>query len=66
MARVLEKNKTTKVVRKEVARAFREIFSDPDFGLKLQPAFLRRLRNSIRSANAGRVSDLKEFLRKKK
>ena len=64
MAKVAEKSSNS-AIKREVAKAFREVFSDPDFGLELRPDFVRRMKKSIASANAGKVTDLREFLRKK-
>jgi len=55
---------TKNEIRKNVNTALREVLSDPDFGMPLLPAFARRLRKSITSAKAGRVRDLKAFLKK--
>jgi len=55
---------TQKETRKQVAGAFREILSDPDFGATLRPELIRRLQKSIRSAKKGKSSDLRAFLNK--
>ena len=48
--------------RRQVAGAFREILSDPDFGASLNGTFVRRLQKSVRSAKKGKSRDLTEFL----
>ncbi len=48
--------------RRQVVVVLREIFSDPDFGLELQPKAVQRLKQSVRSKKAGRVKDLKKIL----
>ena len=62
MERVLEKNqKQNLAIRREVAKVFREVFTDPDFGLELRPEFVRRMKKSQKS---GRSRSLRDFLKK--
>jgi len=64
---MLEKNRSQDLaIRRQVVKVFREVFTDPDFGLELRPDFVRRVKKSIRSAHAGKATDLREFLSKKK
>ena len=49
-------------IRREVISVVREIFADPDFGREISPAFMRRLRKSKKSADAGLGEDLKKYL----
>lgn len=44
--------------------ALREILSDPDRGLELKTSFVGRIKNSLRSKEAGKVANLKEILAK--
>ena len=53
-------------IKKAVNAALREIFSDPDYGLELKESFKRKLEKSRREAAAGKGTDLREFLRRKK
>jgi len=65
MAGTIERNnERNPIVRRQVVAALREIFSDPDAGLALTPAFARRLRKTAVSVKSGAVTDLRIFLKK--
>ena len=57
---------TDMAIRKQVISVLREIMSDPDQGLELTAYAKRRLAKSMRSKAAGRVTPLKDILRKYK
>lgn len=50
--------------RQAVVGVLREIFSDPDAGFSLQSSAVRRLKQSVRSKNAGAVKDIRDVLAK--
>jgi hypothetical protein len=52
---------TDMAIRKQVISVIREIMSDPDAGLELRKSFKKRLMQSVRSKNAGRVKTLAEI-----
>jgi hypothetical protein len=45
---------------REVAKALREVFSDPDFGLQLRPDFVRRMK---KSQKGGQSRSLQTYLK---
>ncbi len=49
----VELQKIEKIVEREVVKRLRQAFADPDFGLKIRPAFLSRLRKSAASKKSG-------------
>jgi len=54
----------TIAIRKQVVSVLREILSDPDAGLELTAYAKRRLAKSQKDKVAGRVTPLKDILRK--
>ncbi|GMQ95533.1 MAG: hypothetical protein BMS9Abin13_650 [Patescibacteria group bacterium] len=48
--------------QKQVIGVFREIMSDPDFGLPLKRGALERLKRSVLSQKAGKYKELSEVL----
>ncbi len=64
MSQTLARTAKTKntAIRREVISVVREIFTDPDFGRVISPAFMRRLRKSKKSSDAGLGEDLKKYL----
>lgn len=60
----IQNQKINKFVRQAVIEAIREIFNDPDYGLPLTPQTIRRLKQSIKSKKAGRVTKFEEILKK--
>ena len=51
-------------IREKVIEVMREIVSDSDYGLELNPKFEKRLKKSIRSQKAGKVLSLGRVLKK--
>ena len=51
-------------IRKKVIEVIREIVSDPDYGLELNPEFEKNLKKSVRSQKAGKVLNLDKVLKK--
>jgi len=39
-----------------------QILDDPDFGLELRPSVIKRLKQSIKSEKAGRLTDIKNLI----
>lgn len=65
MAKALVKNKKfNELVRRQVIEVMREILSDPDFGLELRPEFIKRLKKSIKSKEAGKYTSLDKIFKK--
>ena len=65
MQKVAIKNhKIETLVRRQVAHSMREILTDPDFGLELKPAVVRRLKKSRESYDKGLFKSLDQVLRK--
>lgn len=66
MTNTMVQNKTMlyAAARQAVVGVLREIFSDPDAGSSLQSSAVRRLKQSVRSKNAGAVKDLRNVLAK--
>ncbi|MBU3925711.1 hypothetical protein KJ763_00885 [Patescibacteria group bacterium] len=62
-ASIQNKNIET-LVRKNVISVFREIFTDPEYRLKLKPNFVKRLKKSLESKNKGGVHKLDNILKK--
>ena len=59
------KNKEVRdFIREKVIEVMREIVSDSDYGLELNPKFEKRLKKSIRSQKAGKVLSLGRVLKK--
>ncbi|MDP3696520.1 MAG: hypothetical protein Q8R55_00635 [Candidatus Taylorbacteria bacterium] len=57
-------NKINTLVRREVTALFREVLSDHDFGLELQPEFIKKLKKSVLSRKKNKVKSLDEILGK--
>ena len=53
-------------VRQQVIGLFREILSDPDFGLELNPRFNKGLQQSVKDYKQGRYKTLDQILKKYK
>ena len=51
-------------IRKKVIEVIREIVSDPDYGLELNPEFEKGVKKSVRSQKAGKVLNLDKVLKK--
>lgn len=52
------------LVKKSVISVFREILSDPDYGLELRPDFVKRLKKSVLSEKREEVVSLDKILKK--
>ncbi len=59
-----QKNELANTVRKQVATAFRELLSDPDAGVALQPATQTRLKKSVISSRKGRTKSFAEVFKR--
>lgn len=58
-------NKYLKIlVKKSVISVFREILSDPDYGLELRLDFVKRLKKSVLSEKREEVVSLDKILKK--
>lgn len=62
----IQEDNLTDIVHKQVVSAFREVLSDPDFGLELTKGITLRLNSSARSKKAGQLKSLSEILDKYK
>lgn len=66
MARTLSTTKTAEfafknLAQRQVISVFREILSDPDFGLSLRPQAIKRLKKSLLSKQSGSYRELNEL-----
>lgn len=62
MAKVLEKKQAQNAaIRRQVIKVFREVLTDPDFGLELRPDFVKRLKKSQKSRHS---RNLRDYLKK--
>lgn len=59
---IIPDKKISDIAHRQVMAALREILSDPDRGLALRPDFIRRMKKSIRSKEAGRTKNLQDVL----
>lgn len=55
--KIKKESTVSAALKREVAKAFREVFSDPDFGLELRPEFVRRLKKSQKSGSSRSLSE---------
>lgn len=65
MATISISNKNIEtIVRKNVISIFREIFTDPEYRLKLKPNFVKKLKKSLETKNKGEVHKFEDILKK--
>ncbi|OGF82767.1 hypothetical protein A2924_03525 [Candidatus Giovannonibacteria bacterium RIFCSPLOWO2_01_FULL_44_16] len=64
MNKTIAGTRTSNIVHRQVAAAFREILSDPDAGLEFSRVAGLRLKKSIRSSKTGKTKGLSEVLNK--
>lgn len=50
------------LIQTTVHQELTEILNDPDFGLELKPSFIKRLKQSLKSEQAGRVTDINDVI----
>ena len=51
-------------LRHLIAEAVQEALTDPDFGLELNPNFIEGLKKSIKQKREGKITPLKDILKK--
>ncbi|MBI4174997.1 hypothetical protein HY523_00080 [Candidatus Berkelbacteria bacterium] len=59
----LNRNQLKKIVQIAVREELRELFEDPDIGLKIRPEVIRRLRRSERHYREGKFVSAEEMAR---
>jgi hypothetical protein len=69
MAKTSTKNKINSCMSKGelrhlIAETIQEVLADPDFGLELNPDFVKRLRESTEQKKEGKVVPLEDILKK--
>lgn len=50
------------LIQTTVHQELTEILNDPDFGLELKPSFIKRLKQSLKSEKAGRLTDINDVI----
>lgn len=62
METVIKDKKLEKIIERIVVRILQKTFKDSDLGLELQPAFAKKLKQSIISKKAGLLKDFKDII----
>jgi acyl-CoA hydrolase len=60
----LDEAQLKSLIKKQVITVLREFLGDPDFGCELTEYAKKRIRHSMASVKAGKISNLDEILKK--
>lgn len=63
-AAAVKRGRIETLIRRQVIHSLREILTDPDFGLELKPAAVRRLKKSSESYDKGLYKSIDQVLAK--
>lgn len=59
-----QEKRIDQTVRTKIVEIFREILTDPDYGLELKDGFVNKLKKSIRAEQKRKMTSLDKILKK--